>query len=126
MKYTRTCQCEKRISNWILEDLEKEGVITMVEAMSTWGTISFFFGWKFCPKHINDFADHMCLIRTSEAERKRRLKAVYDNRDPHSLTRFVRKHLDWFEPEGELWLYGDKKGLDIDSVQLAHGKGKQK
>lgn len=66
----------------------------------------------------------MCLVETSEAERKRRLKAINDSRDPHSLTSFVRKHLDWFEPEEKLWLYGDKKSLSIDSVQLAHGKGK--
>lgn len=126
LKYAQTCQCEKRILNWILEDLEKEGVITMAEALPTWGTISFFLGWKFCSKHINDFANHMCLVKTNEAEKRKRLKAIYDNKDPHLLTSFVWKHLDWFEPEENLWLYGDKKGLKIDSVQLPCRKGKKK
>ena len=94
--------------NWILEGLEKKDVITMVEALTTWGTISFFLDWNFCPKHINDFADHMYLVERSEAEKKRRSKAIYASRDPHSLTRFVKKHLDRFEPEEKLWLYGDK------------------
>ena len=90
------------------------------------GNHLFFFGWKFCSKHVNDFADHMCLVETNEAEKRRRLKAIYDNKDPHSLTRFVWKHLDWFEPEENLWLYGDKKGLKIDSVELPYRKGKKK
>ena len=55
----------------------------------------------------------MYFIEISEAEKKRQLKAVYNNKDLYSLTRFVKKYLYWFKPEVKLWLYKNKKGLDI-------------
>ena len=115
-KYKRTCECDKRILNWILEDMEVKSTITMAEALSTWGTFWLFLGWKFCPKHLSYFADHMCLVEINEVERLKRLKAIWHHRDPHSLTRFVMKHLEWFESKEKLWLYGDKQGLDMDMV----------
>ena len=125
-KYKRTCECDKRILNWILEDMEVKSTITMAEALSTWGTFWFFLGWKFCPKHLSHFADHICLVEVNEVERLKRLKAIWHHRDPHLLTRFVMKHLEWFESKEKLWLYGDKQGLDMDMVRLSGGKEKKK
>ena len=125
-KYKRTCECDKRILNWILEDMEVKSTITMAEALSTWGTFWLFLGWKFCPKHLSHFADHMCLVEIGEVERLKRLKAIWHHRDPQALTRFVMKHLEWFESKEKLWLYGDKQGLDMDMVRLSGGKEKKK
>ena len=115
-KYKCTCECDKKILNWILEDMEVKSTITMAKALFTWGTFWLFLGWKFCPKHLSYFADHMCLVEINEMERLKRLKAIWHHRDPHLLTRFVMKHLEWFESKEKLWLYGDKQGLDMDMV----------
>ena len=125
-KYKRTCECGKRILNWILEDMKDKRTITMAEALSTWGMFWLFLGWKFYPTHLSYFADHMCLVEISEVEKLKRLKAIWQHRDPQSLTRFVMKHLEWFESKEKLWLYGDKQGLDMDIVQLSGGKEKRK
>lgn len=62
----------------------------------------FVFKEKFCSKYINGFANHMCLIKTSEVEKKKPLKAVYNNRTLYIVTMFVRKYLDWFKSKKKL------------------------
>lgn len=51
-----------------------------------------------------------------KSKKKKQLKAIYNNRDPHPLEKSMRKYLDWFKPEEKLQLYKNKKSLSINLV----------
>lgn len=124
-RYKRTCQCPKVIPTSILKDLEKEGIITMIEALSTWGTIWKKLGWEFCSQHLSMFADHLKLVDISKGERLERLNEMWKNRDPQALHRLVIKNVEWFEAADKVWIFGDTPGVNVDPTNIRRSTRKR-
>lgn len=116
--YTRSCWCGEEIPVSVLKSLEQKGDITMIEAIYTWGLMWQRLGWNFCLQHISKIADHLKLVEVAEVERLDRVKAIWRNRDPHALYHLVMNNLHLFESTEKVWLYGDKKGLDVDPSEF--------
>lgn len=107
-RYKRTCWCKKKIPILVLQNLEKEGTTTMLEAIHRWGLMWQGLGWNFCHKHLSKLADHLKLVEVTETKRLDRMKTIWKNSDPEALLRLVIKNIDWFESMEKVWLYGEK------------------
>lgn len=71
-------------------------------------------GWKFCPQHLSKSADQLNQVEVTEVERLDRCES--DMGKPRSAgVRPVsdEETLTGFESTEKVWLYGDKRCLDV-------------